>query len=70
MFKKKFKVSILDEKWTEIQRNLFLEFIPRIDEFILIGEVYYMVINIIYRLDSNKEIFVVVKKIDNQKLLD
>ena len=70
MFKKKFKVSILDEKWTEIQRNLSLGFIPRIDEFILIGEIYFMVINIIYRLEPNKEIFVVDKKIDNQKLLD
>ena len=70
MFKKKFKVSILDEKWTEIQRNLSLGFIPRIDEFILIGEIYFMVINIIYRLEPNEEIFVVVKKIDNQKLLD
>lgn len=70
MFKKKFKVSILDEKWTEVQRNLSLGFIPRIDEFILIGEIYFMVINIIYRLEPNKEIFVVVKKIDNQKLLD
>jgi hypothetical protein len=68
MFNKKNNVSILTTKWEPIKRGLKLSTIPRRDEYILIENEYYEVINVIHTLDSSENIFIIVSKIslDNQ----
>lgn len=41
-----------------------MSYIPRINEFIFIKDVYYNVINVIYDLNNKEKIIIVVKKID------
>jgi hypothetical protein len=71
MFKKKYNISIIDSKWNVIKRNLELGFIPRNDEFIFYDDTYYKVLNVIHRVNSTQEIFIVVEKLENEfKLID
>lgn len=62
MFKRKYKVSMLDSKWNPIKRNIKLSVIPKSDEYIWDDTKYYRVINIVHSIAKNYEIFVIVEE--------
>ena len=66
MFKRKYNTSILDSKWVPIKRNLKLTFIPRKDEYIWYVDKYYLVVNIIYTLNKEDEILIIVEETQQQ----
>ena len=66
MFKRKYNTSILDSKWVPIKRNLKLTFIPRKDEYIWYIDKYFLVINIVYTLNKDEEILIIVEETQQQ----
>lgn len=66
MFKRKYNTSILDCKWMPLKRNLKLTFIPRKDEYIWYVDKYYLVVNIIYTLNKEDEILIIVEETQQQ----
>lgn len=66
MFKNKYKISILDSKWQPLKRNLKVDIIPRINEYLYMGENYHKVINVIHTLNGKQEIFVIVEELTAQ----
>lgn len=66
---KRHSISILNKSWQPIiKQGLKVKFIPRQGEFIFIEEKnkYYKVINIIYYLNKNQGIFVVVEEFGDE----
>lgn len=63
MFITKYTTSLLNVKWEPIKRNLKLNVIPRIGEYLYFNEQYYEVINIIHMLDDKQEYFIIVNEI-------
>jgi hypothetical protein len=62
MLTKKYTISLLDSKWQVIKRNMKMNVVPRKDEFIWYLEKYYLILNIIYTLNPNDEIILVVEE--------
>jgi hypothetical protein len=62
MFKRKYKVSMLDSKWNPIKRNVKLDVIPKSDEYIWDTTKYYRVINVVHSIDKKHEIFIIVEE--------
>ena len=62
MFKRKYKVSMLDSKWNPIKRNVKLDVIPKSDEYIWDNSKYYRVINVVHSIDKKHEIFVIIEE--------
>lgn len=67
MFKKKRYISLINTKWEPIKQNLKVDAIPKRDEFIYIEELgkYFLVINLVHKLNQRHHIFVVVSEFDN-----
>jgi hypothetical protein len=65
MFKKKYKIVILDSKWKILEKNLKLEIIPRQKEYIWSGTKYYQVINVVHNIKEPKTISIIVDIIEN-----
>lgn len=65
MFKKKYKVSLLDSKWHPIKRNLEMSFIPRKDEYLWVDSKYFIVLNVVHSIDTKQEVFIVVEEQEN-----
>jgi hypothetical protein len=66
MFKNKYKISILDSKWQPIKRNLKVEVIPRVNEYLYMDEKYHKVINVIHTMDKKQDIFVIIEELTTQ----
>ena len=68
MFKRKYSVSILDEKWSVLISDVRLNFIPRENELIYIDEnkKYFIVLNVIHYLNKKQGIFLIVKEFSNE----
>lgn len=63
MFETKYTVSILDSKWVPIKRNLKLKVIPRRDELIYLDEQYFEVLNVVHRLNTKQDIFIIINEL-------
>jgi len=69
MFKRKYKVVLLDEKWNILYSNVSFIHLPRKDEYIFIAKdnKYFLVLNIVHSPENNKDnIFIVIKELDYQ----
>ena len=62
MFKRKYSVTILDEKWTQLKTDVRVEYIPRIDELLYLGDKYYRVLNVVHYLTDKQGIFLIVRE--------
>jgi hypothetical protein len=67
MFNKKYKVTILDSKWDVLKDSVYLDVIPRKEEYIFMNDQYYSVLNVIHMINNNfrwffntREIIIVV----------
>jgi RNAse (barnase) inhibitor barstar len=67
MFNKKYKVTILDSKWDVLKNEVYLDVIPRKEEYIFMNDQYYCVLNVIHMIYNNfnwffnsREIIIVV----------
>lgn len=60
---KKYKVTILSEKWEIVKENFKVSVIPRADELIYIPkeEKYFKVSNVVYTLNDKQDIFIVIE---------
>ena len=70
MFKNKYKISILDSKWHSIKRNFKVDVIPRINEYLYMGDKYHKVINVIHTMDNKQDIFVIIEELTTQYDID
>lgn len=70
MFGKKYSITLLDEQWKVLKKNLKLSVLPHNDDFIFLEEFnsYYTVINTIHYLNEKQGIFLVVKKYSQKNL--
>ena len=66
MFKRKYTATLLDSKWSVLKRDIKISAIPRRDEYIYMDNKYYEVINIVYRLAKNQDIFIIVEEVPNK----
>lgn len=66
MFKNKYKISILDCKWKPLKRNFKVDVIPRINEYLYMGDKYHKVINVIHTMDNKQDIFVIIEELTTQ----
>ena len=64
MFNKKCKVSFINTNWEFIKQNVVLDILPNRDELIYIEEFgkYFEVINVVHKLNSKHNIFVIIKE--------
>jgi hypothetical protein len=67
MFRTKYTVSLLNVKWEEIKRNLKMNIVPRMGEFIYLDDTYYEVISVIHSLGNIEEYFIIVDGTNNKK---
>lgn len=66
MFRKKIRISLLDEKWEILIPLLKVDVVPRIGEYMWWPEQdsYYKVINVVHNIANSKiGVFVVLEKI-------
>jgi len=49
-----------------MKRNLKLRVIPRKDEYIFLDDQYYEVLNVVHRLNTKQDIFVIVDELGEQ----
>ena len=73
MFFKKYKITIIDEKWNIIKSNFKIKVIPRTHELFYLEEndKYYRVVNVIHNIRNEQEICVVIEDyIDDYALKD
>jgi hypothetical protein len=66
MFKRKYSVTILDEKWNKLVLNYKFSHIPRQDELIFLDSngKYYKVINVVHYVTKKHGIFIIVKEFE------
>ena len=67
MFEKKYKVTLLDSKWSVIKRNVNLTVIPRKDEYLYFGGLYYEVLNLVHTLDDKQDVFIIINETNYQE---
>lgn len=62
-FRRKYKITLINDKWEIKESNLKLAHIPRYGEFIYLRKknLYYKVESVIHTIDNKKDIFLVVK---------
>lgn len=65
MFKKKYKIVILDSKWKILENNLKLDVIPRQKEYIWSGTKYYQVLNVVHNIKEPRIVSIIVDIIEN-----
>jgi len=63
MFKRKYKATLLDSKWSVIKNNVIFEIIPRKDEYIYYIDRYYHVINVVHNIGVKHNIFIVIEEL-------
>lgn len=66
MFSTKYKVTILDSKWSVVKNNIKLLVVPRQGEYIYLDNKYVKVINVVHSIDIKHTIFIVVEDILDQ----
>lgn len=61
---KKYRVTVLNEKWDIIKENIKLDVIPRIHEIIFISDEskYYRVVNVIHNIRKGQEIYIIIEE--------
>ena len=69
MFKKKYKVVIIDSKWKILENNLKLEVLPRQKEYIWSGIKYYQVLNVVHNIKEPKVVSIIVDIIENIEII-
>lgn len=62
MFKSKYKVILIDSKWSVVKNNIKLSVLPRRDEYVFFDGLYYLVLNVVHVLDGKQGIFVVINE--------
>jgi hypothetical protein len=71
MFKQRYRVNFLDEKWNSIKLNVKVDFIPRTHELVYLNSTYYRVANVIHNVDKSAEVYVIIELYtDDLNLLD
>ncbi len=75
MFKKRYKINFLDEKWIPIKLSVKFDFIPRTHELVFINSKYYRVVNVIHNLepctDKSVGVYVIIELYsDDLKLIN
>jgi hypothetical protein len=71
MFKKRYRVNFLDEKWGTVKSDVKLDFIPRTHELIYINSKYYRVANVIHNIGKSTGVYVIIELYtDDLNLLD
>jgi hypothetical protein len=67
-FKRKYSVTILDEKWSQMQDSLKLFVIPRIGEMVYMdtNKKYFKVVNVVHYLNNKHGIFIIVAPFENK----
>ena len=73
MFFKKYRITIIDEKWNVIKRDFKIKVIPRIHELFFLEEKgeYYRVVNVIHNIRKKQEVCVVIENyVDDYALKD
>ena len=56
-------VTLLDDKWKVVKDRLtILSSLPRIEEYIYVDNTYYVVLNIVHRINKKHDIFIIVKE--------
>jgi hypothetical protein len=68
MFRKKYSLSILDDKWKIIRGNIKLHYIPRKNELIYLEEFkkYFEIINVVHYLNNKQGIFLIIRDLPNK----
>lgn len=69
MFKKKYKIVILDSKWKILENNLKLDVIPRQKEYIWSGTKYYQVLNVVHNIKEPQLVSIIVDIIENIEII-
>lgn len=69
IFKKKYTVVILNSQWKVLEKNVKLEKIPRINEYIWNGKKYYRVVNIVHNTVSTQQISLIVNEISEPEVI-
>jgi len=60
---RKVNVNIINSDWVFLYQNIKLKSIPRENELLLTtNDKYYRVLNVIYSLNPNKEIYIIVEE--------
>jgi hypothetical protein len=62
MFSKKYSVTILNGEWSILKKDIKLDVLPRIDEYLYFDDAYYVVLNIVHMLGKKHELYVIVEK--------
>ena len=77
LFRRKIKVTFIDNKWNRIRDNVRVDSIPRRDELIYLGkdEDYYRVTQVIHWPSQNSKIYIVIESLSRleekyKKILD
>lgn len=72
MIRRKYSVTILDEKWSHLRSDIRVAIIPRKDELIYLEEFkkYFNVIRVIHYLNKKHGIFLIVSEFIESKPLE
>jgi len=62
MFKSKYKVILIDSKWSVVKNNIKLSVLPRRDEYVFFDGLYYLVLNVVHVLDGKQGVFVIINE--------
>lgn len=65
-FTPKYTISLLNSKWSTIERNLKMTIVPRKDEFVYLGDKYYRVITVVHTNNKFQDIFVIVEEMSTK----
>ena len=65
---RKYKISLMDEKWNMLIPNMRVKNIPRYGELIYLNEqgLYYKVLNVIHNITNKHEIFIIIEIFDKK----
>lgn len=68
-FKKKIKISLLNEKWEIMEPLLKVDIVPRINEYIWLDDYdsYYRVMNVTHNIQKKHGIFIILEKVSIDK---
>lgn len=62
MFRRKYKVTLLNSKWSVVKNDVKLLVLPRRDEYVFFDNLYYLVLNVVHVLDNEQGIFIIVNE--------
>lgn len=69
MFNIKKTISILNNKWEPIKRNIKVNIIPRKDELIYLDNKYFEVIHVIHMLNKEQNVFIIIGELEKQPII-